>query len=196
MALQIRKQKHVHKTFNTCSSLSTPYFTFDNEQASSLAAFTVNHKDSIPSTPTWGLPSFLSNGCQRHPSQGWSGKIKYLHLDLKSRKKACSCMLSWHLVNTWDISYHTVDTVKCNWIRLQHTSTRAKPTNNWFIYMTKKMCASCDNLVEKQGCPVQLLHTQFCTTSNILFEGKSEDLSNTKTQIFNGIVTSPRSWIE
>jgi len=123
-------------------------------------------------------------------------KLNYLHLVLKSRKKACSCMLSWHLVSKWDISHHTVDTVKCDWIRLQHTSTRAKPTNKWFIYITKKMCASCNNLEEQQGCPVQLLHTQFCTTSNILFEGKSEDLSNIKTQIFNGIVTSPRSWKE
>lgn len=53
------------------------------------------------------------------------------------------------------------------------------------------MCASCDNLEEQQGCPVQSLHTQFCT-SNILFEEKFENLSNTKKQIFSGIVTSPR----
>ena len=108
--------------------------------------------------------------------RGKVAKLNYLHLDLKSRKKACSCTFSWHLVNKWDISYHTVDTVKCNWIRLQHTSTKVTPTNNWFIYITKKMCASCDNLEEKQGCPVQLLNTQFCTTYNNLFEGKSEDL--------------------
>lgn len=127
--------------------------------------------------------------------RGKVAKLNHLHLDMMSRKKACSCMLSWHLVTKCNISYHTVDSVKCTRIRLQHTSTRAKPTNNWFIYITKKMCASCDNLEEKQGCPVQLLHTQFCT-SNILFEGISEDLSNTKTQIFNGIVTSPRLWIE
>jgi len=61
-----------------CTKLSTlvhhfplqTLFTFNNEQARSLAAYTVNDKDSVPSTPTWGLPSFLSNGCQRHPSQG------------------------------------------------------------------------------------------------------------------------------
>jgi len=127
--------------------------------------------------------------------RGKVAKLNYLHIVLKSRKKAYSCMLSWRLVNKWDISYRTVDTVKRNWIRLRYTSTRAKPTN-WFIYITKKMCASCDNREEQQGCPVQLLHTQFCTTSNILFEVNSEYLLNTKTQIFNGIVTSPRSWIE
>jgi len=134
------------KTLNTCSSLSTPYFTLNNEQASSLAAYTVNDKDQFPLHQRGNFPASYRMDARRTRLRGKVAKLNYLQLDLKSREKACSCMLSWHSVNKWDISYHTVDTVKCKWIRLWHTSTRAKPTNNWFIYITKKMCASCGNL--------------------------------------------------